>query len=285
MIGQHWWSRSGVPRDSQVVAMQARKLMTRQVLMMVGLTACFAAASQSVADETNQYYEVRSYLLDDDSSVDAVDAYLQDALIPALNRQEVSPVGVFTNAPSDQSDSRRIVVVIPYHDPHRIAEVRQNVAKDQSYLDAAKPLLGRSSADAAYRRIRSELLIAMDCMPTIKVPAGTLDNDQRVYELRTYESANERLGDLKVDMFNAGEVPIFYECGIQPIFIGQTLIGPQTPSLTYLTMYPSEAARLKAWKAFRVNPNWQVLKKVAKYQDTVSHIDKYVLVPKPYSQM
>jgi hypothetical protein len=86
-------------------------------------------------------------------------------------------------------------------------------------------------------------------------------------------------------MFNNGEVPIFLDCGIQPIFIGQSLLGPQTPNLTYLTLYPDEDARLKAWQAFRKHPDWQVLKEVAKYKGTVSHIDKYVLVPKPYSRM
>ena len=125
----------------------------------------------------------------------------------------------------------------------------------------------------------------MDCMKQLKVPDGSLDNQDRVYELRVYESPNERLGNLKVDMFNSGEVPIFLDCGIQPIFIGQAVVGPQTPNLTYLTMYPGEQARGDAWKAFRVHPDWNVLKEVAKYQGTVSRIDKFVLVPKSYSQM
>ena len=39
--------------------------------------------------------------------------------------------------------------------------------------------------------------------------SGVTTNKNRVYELRTYESAHEKLGQLKVDMFNNGEVPIF----------------------------------------------------------------------------
>jgi hypothetical protein len=50
-------------------------------------------------------------------------------------------------------------------------------------------------------------------------------------------------------------------------------------------MYPSEADRILSWKAFQTHPDWQVLKVVDKYQGTVSRIDKYVLVPTPYSEM
>ncbi|MEM9646013.1 MAG: NIPSNAP family protein, partial [Planctomycetota bacterium] len=102
---------------------------------------------------------------------------------------------------------------------------------------------------------------------------------------RLYESANERLAATKVDMFNQGEVPIFLDCGIQPVFIGKCLIGPQRPSLTYLTVYPDDAARLKAWKAFSSHPDWKVLRAKPVYANTVSHIDKLVLTPKPYSGM
>ncbi|WP_372725761.1 NIPSNAP family protein [Novipirellula sp.] len=52
-----------------------------------------------------------------------------------------------------------------------------------------------------------------------------------------------------------------------------------------MTVYPNEEARGKAWDAFRAHKDWAVLSKVEKYQGTVSHIDKYVLVAKPYSQM
>ncbi|WP_345682980.1 NIPSNAP family protein [Novipirellula caenicola] len=237
------------------------------------------------APPDRELYEVRSYLLGDKGDAKAIDAYLKDALIPALNRHGIKPVGVFTNSENDESGSERIVVVIPYSDAAQILATRTALAGDSQYLADAKSYLDREPKNAPYQRITSELLSAMDCMPNANVPEGTLANDDRVYELRLYESPNERLGELKVDMFNSGEVPIFLDSGIQPLFIGQCLIGPNTPSLTYLTVYPNEEARKKAWDAFRAHKDWAVLSKVEKYQGTVSHIDKYVLVAKPYSQM
>ncbi len=250
------------------------------------VTAVFAMFFDNhLSADPPQLYEVRSYLLGDKPDVAAIDQYLSEALLPALERQGLGPIGVFTNSENDESDSPRVVVVIPYSNVGQITEVNGKLGEDKQYLTDAKAYLERGPQDPPYKRIQSELLAAMDCFSELKVPAGSLENASRVYELRVYESPNERLGHLKVEMFNSGEVPIFLDCGIQPIFIGQCIVGPQTPNLTYLTMYPSEQARLEAWKAFRDHPDWNVLKEVAKYKGTVSHIDKYVLIAKPYSQM
>ena len=253
------------------------------LLAAAAITASFWAANLSA--QSPQMYEVRSYLLGEKADVAAIDRYLGEALLPALERQGIGPVGALTNAENDESGSPRIVVVIPYDSANQIVEVKKSLQNDPQYQAAAKDYLDRGPEDSPYSRIQSELLVAMDCWKQAKVPAGLLDNADRVYELRLYESANERLGELKVDMFNNGEVPIFLDCGIQPIFIGQGVLGPQTPNLTYLTAYANEQARLEGWDAFRGHPDWNVLKKVAKYQGTVSKIDKFVLVAKPYSQM
>lgn len=252
------------------------------------LSAVIAAGLGSLAradEQDQQYYEVRSYLLGEQGDRAAIDSYLQDAYLPALARQQIGPVGVFTNSSADETGSDRIVVVIPYDSPDQLAQVRQAVAGDETYRQSAETYLSRGPKDAPYKRIQSELLVAMECMPELKAPSGTLENPDRVFELRVYESANERLGELKVEMFNAGEVPIFLDAGIQPVFLGECLLGPQLPSLTYLTVYENDAARVQAWKAFFAHPDWKVLSKTPKYQGTVSRADKFVLVPTEYSQM
>ncbi len=259
-------------------------MMNRSLLFNVFCVAMLFPVSVS-ADDSHQYYEIRSYLLGDKSDAGAMDEYFSKSLIPALGKLGIGPVGAFTNASQDESGSDRVVLMIPYSSADEIVAARERLAADSDYLAAAKDYLSRAPDQAPYERIESELLVSMDCMKRLKVDAASLKNKDRVYEFRIYESANERLGDLKVDMFNNGEVPIFLDSGIQPVFIGQALVGPFTPSLSYLTVYPNEAARGEAWKAFRQHPDWQVLKKVPKYQGTVSKIYKYVLTPKPYSQM
>ena len=253
--------------------------------LLCSLVFAMSLSAPAISEDSQQYYDVRSYILGDKSDIDVIDQYLEKALLPALGRIGVGPVGVFTNSESDESGSERVIVVIPHSSADEIASTKAKIVEDPQYQVAAKSYLERTNQNPAYQRIESELLVAMDCMPQLKVAPESLNNAERVYEFRVYESANERLGDLKVDMFNSGEVPIFLDSGIQPIFIGQAVSGPFTPNLSYLTMYPNESARLEAWKAFRVHPDWQILKEVPKYKGTVSKIHKFILTPKSYSQM
>ena len=197
--------------------------------------------------------------MSEQGDAEAIHQYLHNALIPAIKRPEVGPSGFFHNASEDESDRPRIVVVIPYENADTSPVCKRKLADDVKYQTAAEFYLSRGSKNSPYERIESELSVAMDCMPLLKVPANQLKNRSCVFELRTYESANKRLGDLKVHMFNNGEVPIFHDFGIQPSFIGKAIIGPFTPSLGYLTAYPSEKARNEAGTVFRSHPDWQVL--------------------------
>ncbi len=251
-------------------------------VMSLGAVVLVAEA----ADEAKQeFYEIRHYTILNEAGEAAVDAYLKDALLPALKRQGIGPIGVLVSAPQDENAQRRIVMVTPMARPGQVLAIRAKLASDSEYQAAAADFMARENKNPAYGRIITELSVSMDCMKSLVVPEGTLENSDRIYELRTYESVNERVGDLKVEMFNSGEVPIFNATGITPIFISQTVVGPQMPSLTYLSLFPSDAARLKAWNDFRAHPDWKVLSAETKYLGTVSRIDKYVLVAKPYSQM
>ena len=257
----------------------------KTILSLLLLSSFVLPTTLSAAAEAPQYYEIRSYVLGDNGDAEAIHRYLSNAFLPAMKRQEVGPIGVFSNSDQDTSGSDRVVVVIPFESADAIQTSKNRLVEDTAYQTAAKTYLERGPKDSPYQRIESEMLVAMDCMPRLKVPANNLKNGDRVFEFRIYESANERLGDLKVHMFNNGEVPIFLDCGIQPIFIGQAVVGPFTPNLSYLTSYPNEAARNDAWVAFRSHQDWQILKQVPKYQGTVSKIHKYVLVPADYSQI
>jgi hypothetical protein len=262
-----------------------QKLLSILVITLMTFTVAGTAQAQSTEPAAKQFYEIRHYTILDEASEAAIGNYLKDALLPALKKQNVGPVGVLVSAPQDENKQRRFVVITPLTRPAQLLAIQATLAADAEYQAAAADFLSRENANPAFGRIVSELSVSMDCMKQLVVPEGTLENAERVYELRTYESATERLGQLKVEMFNSGEVPIFYATGITPIFISQTVVGPQMPSLTYLSVFPNDAARLKAWDTFRAHPDWKVLSAEKKYLGTVSRIDKYILVPTTYSQM
>ena len=67
--------------------------------------------------------------------------------------------------------------------------------------------------------------------------------------------------------------------------MGQAMIGDKMPNLTYMTVYDGETERDAAWKKFGSHPDWQTLRKVKKFEGTVSKIHKSDWRPKPYSHL
>ncbi len=235
------------------------------------------------AEDAKQYYELRQYRVKTGADTLGLDAYLNEALVPALNRQGIAPVGLFKSDASEQKTAR--FALIPLNDAGQVAQVAEKLEADAEFEAASKAYNSISPVAPVLERIHSELLVAFDVQPQINVPEICKNKQPRVFELRTYESATEYRGRLKVEMFNSGEVPIFIDCGIQPIFFGQALVGEYCPSLTYLTVYPNQEAKDKSWDQFRMHPDWKVLSKNPRFANTVSKIHKWNLVPMAASQL
>ncbi len=73
-------------------------------------------------------------------------------------------------------------------------------------------------------------------MPVSKKPVLKSSSVEKVYELRSYESATEKLYLNKVDMFNAGgEITLFEQLGFNAVFYGMVLAGSKMPNLMYMT--------------------------------------------------
>jgi hypothetical protein len=87
-------------------------------------------------------------------------------------------------------------------------------------------------------------------------------------------------------MFNeGGEIKVFLKTGLQPVFFGETLIGPKMPNLTYMLVFDDMADRDAKWKVFGGDPEWKKLSSNPEYKDTVSNITDIILRPTPYSQI
>ena len=280
-----------------------RSLFTVFCLAFAGWLSHSPAVAQDLG--INQVLELRTYTLVDEAAEAKLDAYLEQALLPALIRLELGPIGVFGQAPESDEESKpagakavqadekkdeeakeiQVLLLIPGASAAAVTGAAAQLASDERYRSAAADYLNTPAAEPLVKRIRSELLMSFNCWPTVTVPKQKRDEQPRLFEMRVYESPTEKYGDLKVEMFNAGEVPIFLDSGIAPVFMGHALIGDRMPNLTYMTVYDNDAERQAAWKAFLAHPDWQVLKAVDKYQGTVSKIDKSDWIPKPYSQL
>lgn len=232
--------------------------------------------------QDKQYIELRYYTAKSVEDAEELDSYLVNALVPALNRAGCESVGVFRE---EQASSEPLRLVVFAHDTiQAFAGLGQKLAEDEKYQSAANSYMQKNKEQSPLVRIRTELLDSFDCWPALKDPTGESETD-KIYELRIYESSNEHFGNLKVEMFNAGEVPIFLDSGIMPVFMGQAIAGDVMPSLTYMTVYDSQTAKDKGWENFRQHPDWKTLSSNPKYRDTVSKIHKINLVAVKGSQL
>jgi hypothetical protein len=245
-----------------------------------GSTASALPQGKPTAPGSANYFVWRQFSLRSSGTApQRMTTYMRDALVPALGRLGVKPVGVFNVSAGPGSPT-----------PHASVESALNIdtqlENDKEYTQAASDFLGAAPADPAFVRQESSLLQAFSNFTNVEVPAATAEKGPRLFELRIYESPNEVAHRKKVDMFNKlGEVDIFRRVGIRPVFFSRTVIGPKMPNLVYMTVYDSFAAREKAWAAFGADADWKKLNATAGFENIVSNISVSFLSPTPYSQI
>ncbi|NOY57468.1 MAG: NIPSNAP family protein, partial [Calditrichaeota bacterium] len=258
----------------------------RDFLLTTGVAGVASLAGTAAAGqgEKQQYLELRQIntLLGDKKKI--LNNFLRDVEIPALNRLGILPVGVFTvkfgaNEPT-------LYMLLPHNSLESVATTNSRLLADSQFLQDGAEFLDTPISDPNYVRIETMLLKAFENMPKLKVPDAVKGKSSRIFEMRTYESHSRKAAKKKIEMFNkGGEIRIFREAGLHPVFFGETLIGPRMPNLTYMLAFESMKERDKNWSAFVKHPDWQALKAKAEYKDTVSNITDIILRPASFSQI
>lgn len=263
-----------------------KTLAPRLLLISLSLFTLLSITTlnSSMADEPKQeFYELRVYKIDSIDKQQLVSDYLEKALLPALGRLGLDRVGVFTR--TDDVNDHSIFVLIPYPDAAVFTNLNASLAKDEAYQAAAKTHFARPLKDPEFVRIESRFMKAFAGMPVMEQPARSKDQAPRIFELRLYESHTEDHAARKVEMFNKGEIQIMRDVEMSPVFYGETLIGPDVPNLVYMLSADDMESHQEHWQAFLAHPEWDKMKKMERYQDTVSNIQKWFLKPTAYSQL
>lgn len=251
-------------------------------LIGISFTAIPKAFSQTSGRDL---YELKIYHLQNQEQEKQLDQFLQKAYLPALRRAGISKVGVFKPVKEDSTFGKMVYVYIPYTSFEQFMKVPQALEKDTKYKQDGRGYIEAAHDNPPYSRIESILLQAFEGMPKYK--ATNLKNapSERVYELRSYEGATEKLYKNKVDMFNKGEIDIFERLDFNPMFFGEVIAGSNMPNLMYMTAFSDKASRDAHWKAFTEDAEWEKMKTMPEYQNNVSHSDIILLNPAPYSEL
>lgn len=242
------------------------------------------ANAQAQAAQGREYYLLRRYQLENGPQGGLTEHYIGDALIPALARRGMGPVGAFKLDIGPETPT--YYVLIPSRSVEDLATLDFALAKDDAFMKAAEPFWSAPAKEPAFVRTDSTLLAAFEGWPRVTPPPKTPDG-KRVFQLRTYESPSFRDHVRKVEMFHAGEFDLFKAAGFSNVFFGDTLVGARMPSLTYMLSF-NDLTELNAhWAAFSGNPEWKKLSADPKYafEPIVSNITNLILSPLSSSQI
>lgn len=253
--------------------------MHRRTLLTLPLGSALLQAQS--AGPQRAFFELRYFKMRNGGQVQRTTAYLQKGWLPAASRAGVQPVGFFSAVVAP--DSPFILSLASYPSLAALETARAHMAADKEFQAAADDF--DSMTELSYIRMESSILRAFPSMPAIEVPPRTAGRAARIFELRTYESPNEKASDRKVRMFGDGEIAVFRKSGMLPVFFGQTIFGRNLPNLTYMLAYDDLAARDKTWRAFSSDPDWQKLRATPGLSDAeiVNNISNAILRPLAFS--
>jgi hypothetical protein len=255
-------------------------------VLAAGLGFWLASASSAAtpAAERPTYFALKVYHLKTNRQEAVIDSFLQRQYLPTLHAAGIATIGVFKPIGNDTAADRRVYVFTPFTSLKQWEKIDQETS---AKLQAAGGSYENTAyTNPAYTRQETILLKAFDEMKTLTAPKLSTPKNERVYELRSYEGASEKIFRNKVQMFNAGgEIKLFDRLGFNGIFYSEVVFGAKMPNLMYMTSFDNMPAREAHWKAFGADPEWKKLSSKPEYQNNVSHIDITFLRPATYSDL
>ncbi|WP_297765437.1 NIPSNAP family protein [uncultured Muriicola sp.] len=235
-------------------------------------------------DSSREYYVLQVYTLANAEQESLTDSYLQHGLLPALKRQQISSVGVFKWRTEVQDSILQRFVLYPVSTPNSLDILKERLDTDEELWKNNKSFLEAPHDAPPYQRIETIFLKAFKEMPIMQVSNVEGIREDRVYELRSYESPTQALFMNKVHMFNeGGEVALFDRLGFNAVFYAEVLAGPSMPNLMYMTTFKDMETRDLLWKAFVDSPEWQRLINDSYYNNNLSKLNILLLSPTAYS--
>ncbi|NQW27229.1 MAG: NIPSNAP family protein [Flammeovirgaceae bacterium] len=258
------------------------------LLLSIALASCNQPNNQPAevpaSINSREYYQLKVYTFQAAAQITATDTYLKDAFLPGLKRLGINNIGVFKHLTNAKDTLEQTFVLIPFNSMDQFLSLEERLSQDAAYLAVGSEYLLASYDQPPYERIESTLLKAFTEMPQMAPSMVNGPRENRIYELRSYESATERYYQTKVDMFNAGgEVKLFDRLGFNAVFYAEVVSGSKMPNLMYMTTFADMTTRDVLWKSFVDAPEWQQLLSLEKYKNSVSHADITFLIPTEYS--
>jgi hypothetical protein len=238
----------------------------------------------SDSGEPSWYYLQREYDTRLTGSPELLDAYLSEALVPALKRLTDSPVGVFRGWFGEESLGRRYLLV-GSDSLETLADLDGHLSLDAGYTKAADAFINADSSHPPFRRLKSALIRALPGLARLHCPSALAGDPARLFELRTYDQPTLGSHQRKAEMFMEGEADLLDAAGLTGVMYGVNIVGEGLPRITYMWAYPDLAARQEGETRFFSTPEVYKLFGQPRYNWVPSSIANVIMQPLPYSEV
>jgi len=261
--------------------MERRQFLASSLAASAVAAANSPGAAQLVSAPKSEYYLLRRYDLLTGPQLKLTETFLAEAMLPALQRLGLGPVGAFKLDIGPETPA--YYMLVPGSSVEQLANIDFHLAVDAEFLHAADPFWNAKSTAPAFQRAENTLLSAFPGWPKITPPAKI----KGTFQLRTYESPSNGEHVRKVEMFHSGEFDIFKAAGFHPVFFGDTLVGARMPNLTYMLSFGDLAELDAKWDVFRNDPAWKKLSGDPRFafDQIVTNISNLILSPLDCSQI
>ena len=266
--------------------MERRTFVSASLAVSALSLAGSAKGAGQTASASPEYYDLRRYQLTNGPGTKLTENYFADALIPALNRLSIGPVGAFSVYFGPETPA--YYLLMPSTKLETLVTADLALAQDALFVKAGAPFWDAPAGSPPFTGIESSLLRAFAGYPRVTPPASAATKGKRIYQLRQYQSPTNAYHVRKVEMFHEGEFGIFEKAGAHGVFYADALVGPRLPNLTYMLSFPDMAALEASWEKFGADPDWKKLSNDPKFKlepPTVSNITSLVLRPLGCSQI
>jgi hypothetical protein len=172
-----------------------KKLLPKILLLITLIAPVFCMANPPVKE--GEFYQITVYHFANTAQQELIEQYLKDAYLPALHKQKIKNIGVFTAIANDTAVDKRIYVIYPIQSLQQVLTIKENLDKDEAYKLNGKAYLEAPSKKPAYSRMENILLKAFHLAPFMNLPKLSSPKTERFFELRSYESPSETYFKIK----------------------------------------------------------------------------------------
>ncbi len=236
--------------------------------------------------KNDAYFELKVYHYSNTQQENILDNFIQNELIPYLHKSGIKNIGVFKAIANDTAIDKKMYIFIPFKSLKQWEKYLTKVKTNDPAINSNSEYANASNDKPFFSRVETIFLQAFKFMPEISASKLSSPKNERVYELRSYESGSDKIFRNKVHMFNeGGEIDLFARLGFNAVFYGDVIYGAKMPNLMYMTSFENKTARDEHWATFSKDPTWKTLSAKKEYQKNVSKIEITFLRPTEYSEL